>query len=176
MIKSRVNGSRRLDHCIIVSLEIEKRRQILEQLGCEVRLISGPIQVGADFVIDDLEFDSPEIRQIKESSFMSFGRPPPEPAALIKNISDVSRQIERAFIAYCEAEGFDAILLHNIFSHGRHIAAASAFAGAASKLTGTSRNSSSCALSTSEISFRGKNGRTHSRTRAPRRGISELGT
>jgi len=50
-----------------VSLEIEKRRQILEEMGSEVKLVSGPRQSGADFIIDELEYDTPIMRDIKEN-------------------------------------------------------------------------------------------------------------
>ena len=57
-----------------VSLEIDKRKSILQMLGHQVKLISGPIQNGSDFIIDELEFDLPKIREIKENSFKYFAQ------------------------------------------------------------------------------------------------------
>lgn len=111
-----------------VSLEIEKRKIVLERMGHHVKLISGPIQNGADLVIQELEFDLPEIREIKENSFKYFEKNTLSSDQLMERIHSVARKIEQAFLKYHQLEKFDAILLHNIFSHGRHIAAAAAFA------------------------------------------------
>jgi len=117
-----------------VSLEIEKRRQILEEMGCNVKLVSGPRQNGADFIIDDLEFDTPVIRDIKENCFKNFNRATLDSGNLMAMIDEVSKRIEEAFLAYHHKEKFDVIFLHNMFSLGLHISAASAFARIARKL------------------------------------------
>ena len=111
-----------------VSLEIDKRKTILQRLGHQVKLISGPVQKGADCVIEELEFDSPGIRAIKENSFQYFERTDYSAPKLIERIHSLAATIEKKFLQYHEHQKFDLILLHNIFSHGRHIAAASAFA------------------------------------------------
>ena len=49
-----------------VSLEIEKRKRILQDLGHDVHIVSGPLHNHSDFVIEELEFDAPEIRAIKK--------------------------------------------------------------------------------------------------------------
>ncbi len=116
-----------------VSLEIEKRKAILQELGCEVKIISGPLQNGSDFIIEQLEFDTPEIREIKENAFGYFNQSTLSPTQLLHRIQQISSQIETAFLQYHQQENFDALLVHNIFSHGRHIAAASAFANIAQK-------------------------------------------
>ncbi len=117
-----------------VSLEMEKRKSILKSMGYEVRVISGPVQTGSDWIIDALEFDTPKIREIKENSFKYFGKKTLGIAELMDRISSVSRQIEEAFWEYQRREKFDVLLIHNIYSHGRHIAAASAFTRIAEKL------------------------------------------
>lgn len=117
-----------------VSLEIEKRKQILELLGYKVKLISGPVQKRSDFIIDELEFDSDEIVQIKENSFQYFPGEKKEIKELMQDIQHIANRIEENFLEYNSEEKFSAILLHNIFSHGRHIAAASAFTRIARKL------------------------------------------
>ncbi|MBU4444035.1 glycosyltransferase family 4 protein [bacterium] len=117
-----------------VSLEIEKRRQILEEMGCEVKLVSGPRQSGADFIIDKLEYDTPIMRDIKENCFKYFNKATLDSGNLIDMIDEVSKRIERAFLAYHHKEKFDVIFLHNMFSLGLHISAASAFARIARRL------------------------------------------
>ncbi len=116
-----------------VSLEIEKRKQILEQLGCDVRLISGPLQNGADFIIDALEFERADINSVKENSFAFFNKNELTPQALMALIDAISDQIEKDFDMIHRQEKFDLLLVHNLFSHGRHIAAASAFTRFAKK-------------------------------------------
>jgi glycosyltransferase involved in cell wall biosynthesis len=111
-----------------VSLEIEKRRKVLETLGHEVRIISGPISNGADYVITELEFDLPHIIAIKENAFAYFRNTDMTVTELMLRIGEVSLRIKDEFTRICEQEKFDMLLLHNIFSHGRHVAAASAFA------------------------------------------------
>jgi len=116
-----------------VSLEIEKRKTILEDLGYEVRLISGPLQSGADLIIDELEFDAEEISKIKEQSFQYFNRNGKNTDSLMNYIGKISELIENKFLDYHEKEQFTAVLIHNIFSLGSHIAAASAFTRIAEK-------------------------------------------
>lgn len=117
-----------------VSLEIEKRKFILNQLGHSVKLISGPVQNGADHVIDELEFDTDHVKRIKENCFAYFGRNDLAAQRLQGMIESLSNNIEAAFLKIHQKEKFDALLIHNIFSHGRHIAAASAFARIAEEL------------------------------------------
>jgi len=119
-----------------VSLEIEKRKRILQDLGHDVRIVSGPLHNGSDCVIEALEFDTPEIQAVKENSFRYFGKQTLGEQALVDRIASIAGRIEKAFLAYHRRERFDALLMHNIFSHGRHIAAASAFARIAEALGG----------------------------------------
>ncbi len=111
-----------------VSLEIEKRRKVLESLGHEVRIISGPVSSSSDYVINLLEFDFPEIIAIKENCFAWFNNLGMTATELMQRISNISLRIKDEFTRIHEQEKFDLLLVHNIFSHGRHIAAASAFA------------------------------------------------
>jgi glycosyltransferase involved in cell wall biosynthesis len=108
-----------------VSLEIMKRKELLQQMGHEVRLISGPKQIGADYVIPELEFDIPEIIKIKENAFFDL-KDYPSDNELLEDIYRVSDILLNEFLKIHEKEKFDALFLHNIFSHGRHIAAAKA--------------------------------------------------
>ncbi len=117
-----------------VSLEIEKRKFILNQLGHSVKLISGPMQNGADYIIDELEFDTDQVKCIKENCFAYFGKNDLAEKKLKEMIESLSHNIKAAFLKIHQEEKFDALLIHNIFSHGRHIAAASAFARIAEEL------------------------------------------
>lgn len=117
-----------------VSLEIEKRRQILEELGCETKLVSGPRQRGADFIIDELEYDTPEVREIKENCFKRFKTTTLDSKKLMTKLYDLSERIEKSFLAYHRKEQFDLLFVHNIFSLGLHIAAAAAFTQIARRL------------------------------------------
>jgi glycosyltransferase involved in cell wall biosynthesis len=117
-----------------VSLEIEKRRQILTDLGYNVILISGPLEAGADRVIPELEFDTPFIRAIKENSFAFFNHRSMSDKHLMEKIEFISSAITKQFLALHAEYRFSALLVHNIYSHGRHIAAASAFSRIAKQL------------------------------------------
>ncbi len=109
-----------------VSLEIEKRRQVLEELGHDVVLIGGSGSNRADHVVSGLSFDSAEIRAIRRNSFESLadysdGR------ELVRHIYAVAEKLRESVSDVLAGEKPDLVMLHNIFSHGRHIAAARAF-------------------------------------------------
>ena len=55
-----------------VSLEIEKRKEILERHGYTVKLIAGERSQGADFTIKELEWDNGIVPIIKENGFTSY--------------------------------------------------------------------------------------------------------
>lgn len=109
-----------------VSLEIKKRKRVLEDMGYTVKLISGERQVGADYIIPELEFDREEIVKIKLNAF-SKRKDYTSEKDLIKDIYKVAKVIEKKFLEINKKENFDLLYLHNIFTHGRHIAAAKAF-------------------------------------------------
>jgi len=110
-----------------VSLEIAKRKQILEKHGCEVKLIAGNRSRGADFIIDELEWDNGIIPIIKENGFIYFRRKDLNEKEFIKKTHDICEIIERRLGAIYLNEKFNCILIHNVFSFGGHIAAARAF-------------------------------------------------
>jgi len=109
-----------------VSLEIEKRRAILEEMGYSCVLLAGPASRGADFLIEELDFDSLEARKISRNAFGGLKDYPAE-EALIRDIKTLSDRIMIGINDVLAACRPDFIFLHNIFSHGRHIAAARAF-------------------------------------------------
>jgi len=109
-----------------VSLEISKRKKVLEKLGHTIKLISGPKQINADYIIPELEFDRKDILKIKENAFFEFEDYNSE-NDLLKDIYKTANIIKSKFLKIHQKEKFDCLILHNIFSHGRHIAAAKAF-------------------------------------------------
>ncbi len=109
-----------------ISLEIRKRKKVLRHLGYQVQLISGPKQTGSDHIIPELEFELPKIAKIRHNAFVSFKDYQSE-SGLKKDIYHISDIIEEKFLEIHQKEKFDIVFLHNIFTHGRHIAAARAF-------------------------------------------------
>ncbi|MBF9016931.1 MULTISPECIES: HD domain-containing protein [unclassified Oceanispirochaeta] len=109
-----------------VSLEIEKRQSILEEMGFTCSLLAGPGSSGADYTIPDLDFDTPEARKISRNAFGGLKDYETE-EELKKDLLVLSDKIEEELSSVFEELEPDFVLLHNIFSHGRHIAAARAF-------------------------------------------------
>jgi hypothetical protein len=109
-----------------VSLEIEKRVEILKKLGYESFLVSGPKSKNSDYVIDELDFDESHMASLTESFF-----DPNIKEELISPLLDeldiVSEKIKENLVKIIEKEKPDYFFIHNIFSHGRHIAASKAF-------------------------------------------------
>ncbi len=111
-----------------VSLEIEKRKQILEKHGYKVSLIAGPRSNGANHIIKELEWDNGVIPIIKENGFIHFRRNDLTASELKNKMNKISFRILDRLNFIQMSEKFDAVLIHNIFSFGGHIAAAKAFA------------------------------------------------
>lgn len=109
-----------------VSLEIEKRMDILNQLGYESVLVSGPKSKNSDYIIDSLNFDDPQIVSLTQK-FFNENIKEQEIMSLLDEINEVSLSIKRSLINIIEIEKPDFLFLHNIFSHGRHVAAGKAF-------------------------------------------------
>ena len=109
-----------------VSLEINKRADILKELGWTVYLLAGTGSDGADYVIPELDFDREEVRRITNNSFGSISDYPDEDS-LILDIESLAAKIYTKLKEIVDRLGPERILMHNIFSHGRHIASALAF-------------------------------------------------
>lgn len=109
-----------------VSLEIMKRKKMLENIGCKVILISGTLQSGADYIIPELEFDKKNIVKIKKNAFFKF-KDYKTPDNLMNDIYKIAEKIKKQFLKIHEKEKFDYIILHNFFSHVMHIAVAKSF-------------------------------------------------
>jgi len=138
-----------------VSLEIIKREKMLKQMGHQVILIAGTSGFCKKdknnhtvFIIPELDFDYPkehsvecpkfDIEKIKKNAFSGFdlhgNEKYKDEDALFHDIKEVADTIRDQFMEINAEENFDYLFLHNIFSHGRHIAAAMAFSEAIQKI------------------------------------------
>ena len=109
-----------------VSLEITKRASVLKEMGWEVFLLAGSGSDGADFIIPELDFDRTEVRKIAENSFNLINDYNNE-LELMNDISHLAGIIATKLKTVINKINPDFILIHNILSHGRHIASAMAF-------------------------------------------------
>lgn len=109
-----------------VSLEIRKRAEILEELGYQVFLLAGSGSSGADFIVPELDFDRPEVRKITENAFGNLSGYSDEDS-LIKDIQKIAEILLEKLRVIVKKTDPEILLIHNIFSHGRHIASAMAF-------------------------------------------------
>jgi len=109
-----------------VSLEIAKRKKALVEMGYDVKLISGPRQEGCDYIIPLLEFDTPDILKIRHNAFENFEDFRSD-GDFEDYIDKIAYQIKAAFLKIHNSDHFEYLFLHNIFTHGRHIASAKAF-------------------------------------------------
>ncbi len=110
-----------------VSLEIEKRKQLLKKNGCNIKLIAGPRSKGADYEIKELEWDDGIIPIMKENGFLYFNRKDLSDEQLMEALYGTSDIIEKRLTEIQLVERFDYALVHNIFSFGGHIAASRGF-------------------------------------------------
>lgn len=109
-----------------VSLEIENWRNILKKEGVKIKLCSGPINQGADFVIKNLEQQlNLTVYRIDEDSFgkIIYHK---NPKHLEKRFIKLKRSLEREFDKVFIKFKPDRIIVSNIFSVGEHLPAASA--------------------------------------------------
>lgn len=109
-----------------VSLEISKRIHILEKRGFTVATVAGPGSSGADFVLDTLDFNAAAVRRIADNAFGEI-KDYPDEQSLMDEIEAVSNELEAELENVILDFKPDFIFVHNIFSHGRHIPASSAF-------------------------------------------------
>lgn len=126
MIKKVIICHYRVGRTDGVSLEITKRASVLEEMGYKVYLLAGSGSDGADFIIPELDFDRPEVRKIAENSFKTLKSYSSE-QSLIEDIDNLAAIIETQLKTIIKKLNPDFLLIHNILSHGRHIASALAF-------------------------------------------------
>lgn len=110
-----------------VSIEIDAWKEILVNAGAIVKLCSGPINRGADFVISNLEQQlNPTIFELDEAAFRKDERLKTE-QDFLKVLKKQQEIIATEFSAILDQYQPDWIIISNIFSVGEHIAAAGAF-------------------------------------------------
>lgn len=109
-----------------VSIEIAAWKEILESAGATVKLCSGPVNRGADFVISNLEQQlNPTIFELDEAAFGNSNRLKTE-QEFVEVFRAQQEVIVREFSAVLDGYRPDHIIISNIFSVGEHIAAAGA--------------------------------------------------
>ncbi len=109
-----------------VSLEITKRANVLKEMGWKVYLLAGTGSDGADFIIPELDFDRTEVRKIATNAFTTL-KDYNSQSELIDEITQLASVIEIKLSSIINQINPDMLFVHNIFSHGRHIASALAF-------------------------------------------------
>ncbi|MFC1625626.1 glycosyltransferase [Patescibacteria group bacterium] len=108
-----------------VSIEIASWKKILEGLGAEVKLCSGSVNSGADFVIDDLEQQlNVKIFDLDENSFGGFKTYNEE--TFTKTLLEEQLVLEEGFSMVFESYKPDQLIVSNIFSVGENLPAAGA--------------------------------------------------
>ena len=110
-----------------VSIEIEAWKEILTRAGAVVKLCSGPINVGADYVISNLEQQlNPTIYNIDEAAYAGYKKFKDEDEfidAIKKEQEIIITQLNQILDEFRP----DRIIISNIFSVGEHLPAAGAF-------------------------------------------------
>lgn len=109
-----------------VSLEIAKRETILKRKGFTVATAAGPGSTGAEYILNSLDFNSAAARKIADNAFGEIQDYPDE-QSLMDEIEQLAKKVETELENIIKEFQPDFLFIHNIFSHGRHIAAASAF-------------------------------------------------
>lgn len=101
-----------------VSLEIDAWEKILKKQGAEVALCSGPINHGAEYVIEDLEQQlNPKVFKIDENAFGGLKDFQTEDK-LIQEIKDCRKTVSEDFKNVVEDFKPNHIVISNIFSVG----------------------------------------------------------
>ena len=126
MIKKALICHYRVGRTDGVSLEITKRANVLKEMGWKVYLLAGTGSDGADFIIPELDFDRTEVRKIATNAFTTLKNYNSQ-SELIDEITQLASVIEIKLSSIINQINPDMLFVHNIFSHGRHIASALAF-------------------------------------------------
>ncbi len=106
-----------------VSLEMAAWKEIFEARGAEVKLLSGPENYGADFVVRDLESQlNPQIFTIDEDAFGGL-KTFQSNAKLEKNIWEKVETIRTDLTEHLATYRPDFIVISNIFSVGENLPA-----------------------------------------------------
>lgn len=99
-----------------VSLEINKRKKILERMGNKVITIGGKESKKADYYIKGLDFDSVISRYWRNKFFDTESKTKYKKRVFNKDIEYIEKQLEEVFLK----ENFDIVFIHNLFSLAAH--------------------------------------------------------
>lgn len=115
-----------------VSLEISNWKEILERDGWKVETCAGPINVGADYEVKDLEPQGNRlIYNLDEESFGGFKKY--TETSFLSEYKKVQEKLFQDFCRILEKSKPDRIIVSNIFSVGENIPAAGALLRALTK-------------------------------------------
>ncbi|MBC7169345.1 glycosyltransferase family 4 protein [Candidatus Bipolaricaulota bacterium] len=98
-----------------VSLEIDKSRQVLHQLGHQTFLCTGRCGMGEEaFVIPEMSLDHPEVLQIRRNAFERLADYRSE-RDLHDHIEGVAARIEARVAEFLTGLGIDLLVVHNLW-------------------------------------------------------------
>ncbi len=116
-----------------VSLQISYWQEILKDLGVEVKLLSGPVNQGADYVIPELEQQlNPQVYRLDENAFGGI-KDYPSKEKFNQQLKAVQDLLYSRFMGIFNQAKPDRMIVSNIFSVGEHLPAAGALAEAIKK-------------------------------------------
>jgi mannosylglucosylglycerate synthase len=110
-----------------VSIEIDSWKEILEKLGAEIKLCSGPVNNGASYIIEELEQQlNPRIFALDEHAYGRSNNFQNE-AEFVKELSKHQKILKNKLIRVLNDFKPDHLIISNIFSVGEHFGAAAVF-------------------------------------------------
>ncbi len=105
-----------------VSLEIDKWRHVLEELGYSLHICSGNLGMGDGFLIDELYHHQDEIKIIQRNAFSALNEFTAN--ELINLIEEISTRLEKSLCEFIETKQIDLLIVNNIWSVGLNLPAA----------------------------------------------------
>ena len=115
-----------------VSLEMDKWRHVLEEMGHTCFYLAGNASPVTDFVIDDMHYLGETNRKIVDCAYRGSGDW--DEATLKQTIEDTAGRIERQLTEIIRTQKIDLVIPNNIWSLGWHLPCAVAFTRAAAAL------------------------------------------
>ncbi len=115
-----------------VSLEMEKWKKVLEDMGHKVVFISGTKEQNANFYIEELSYKFPRDLLIEKNAYVALTDYKNE-REFVEDIENLAKTIEKKLIEIIRDQKIDLLIPNNILSLGRGIPAAIAFTRAIEK-------------------------------------------
>jgi glycosyltransferase involved in cell wall biosynthesis len=117
-----------------VSLQFNYWQEILNDLGAEVALLSGPVNEEADYIIPELEQQlNPQVFKLDENAFGGI-KDFQSKQEFNQKVKQLQNKLYQQFLKELKEFQPDRLLVSNIFSVGEHLPAAGALAKAVKKL------------------------------------------